>query len=122
MAAATVVASTTVVSPAQADTDQCDSGQMCFWHNQSYGGRFFYRTSSDGDLGGDSDEAHALYNRTSKNWIVYDDKNFDSSDRRFCVRPGRRVADLGNSSLKFGDKISSAKKLTGGCPAEIPVI
>jgi hypothetical protein len=108
--------------PASAAIDQCHTGQMCFWHNQAYGGTFFYRTSSDLDLESNSDEAHSLYNRTGYNWVVYDDKNFDKDDRRFCVRSNHRASDLGASQFKFGDKISSVEKLTGACPAEIPQI
>lgn len=108
--------------PASAAIDQCKTGQMCFWHNQSYSGTFFYRTSSSPDLGSNSDEAHSLYNRTGYNWVIYDDKNYDKSDRRFCVRPNSRVSDLGASQFKFGDKISSVEKLSGACPAEIPRI
>jgi hypothetical protein len=108
--------------PASAAIDQCHTGQMCFWHDQAYNGTFFQLTGSDADLGSNSDEAHSLYNRTSANWVVYDDKNFDKGDRRFCVRPNRRASDLGASQFKFGDKISSVERLSGGCPAEIPQI
>ncbi|KAB2810588.1 hypothetical protein F9L07_01060 [Pimelobacter simplex] len=111
---------TLVAAPASAAIDQCNSGQMCFWHNTSYEGPFFKLTASDDDLGGNSDEAHSLYNRTGYNWIVYDDKNFSTGDRRFCVPKDVRVSNLASDAYKFGDKISSAKKLSGACPAEIP--
>lgn len=107
---------------ASAAIDQCESGRMCFWHNSSYEGTFFSRTESDGDLGSNSDEAHSLYNRTGSNWIVYDDKNYSTSDRRFCVAVGSRASNLGASQFSFGDKISSVKRLPGACPAEIPRI
>jgi Peptidase inhibitor family I36 len=122
-AASALVASTLLLTaPSQAAIDQCNTGRMCFWHNSSYEGTFFSRTSSDGDLGSNSDEAHSLYNRTGYNWIVYDDKNYSTGDRRFCVVKGARAANLGSSTFKFGDKISSVKKLAGACPAEIPRI
>ena len=120
-AVVTVTAATALVAaPASAAIDQCNTGQMCFWHNTAYEGTFFKLTASDADLGSNSDEAHSLYNRTGYNWIVYDDKNYSNNDRRFCVPKGVRVSNLASSAYKFGDKISSAKKLAGACPAEIP--
>lgn len=95
-----------IPAPAWADWDDCSSARLCLYHNQDGEGDWFSRTSSDNDLGGDSDEAHSVWNRSQVAWLLYDDKDY--SDRVLCIRSRYAAADLGDYS--FGDKISSVKK------------
>lgn len=106
---ATVVTPAVVGTPAQADIAQCGSNLMCFWHDQGFGGRFFSLTASDAHLGSHSDEAHSVYNRTGVAWVLYDDENF--RDTHWCIPPGVRNRDIGASPYRFGDKITSARRL-----------
>jgi Peptidase inhibitor family I36 len=102
--------------------EQCQPfAPMCFWHNQGYRSTFFSLSDSESHLGGNSDEAHSVWNRSTVAWILYDDNTFDESDRHFCIRPGHRNRDIGAPAYKFGDKITSAKRLdTSWCPPGVP--
>ncbi|MBB2912336.1 hypothetical protein FHS43_003616 [Streptosporangium becharense] len=42
---------------------------------------------------------------TGFGWGLFDDAYFQ--DRRFCIRPGERVARLGDAPWRFNDKVSS---------------
>jgi hypothetical protein len=99
-------------SQANADPDDCPPNRLCLWHNQNFESTLFHRVASSSGLGSNSDEAHSVFNNSQNAWILYDDSGF--SDRRFCVRPGTRVSDLGSQAVKFGDKISSVQRLRAG--------
>lgn len=61
-----------------------------------------------------NDEASSAKNYSGVAWVLYDDTYY--RDRRFCIRPGEEVPDLGAPAYKFNDKISSVKKLaTASC-------
>lgn len=110
-------------APAYAAKSDCPSGKLCLWHNQNYLGTLFTRTSSDDDLGSNSDEAHSVYNHSNVAWVLYDDKNYSTRDRRFCIKSGRSTADLGSGAYSFGDKISSvSKRSKNTCPSGVPRI
>jgi hypothetical protein len=113
-----------VVTPtvAQAAKSDCASGRMCFWYNQNYSGTDFYVVDSDTHLGVYSDKAHSVYNHTSVAWVLYDDLNFDPSDRHFCIRAGVSHPDIGAGPYRFGDKITSVRKLTSNSCGTIPQI
>jgi hypothetical protein len=114
----------TVVAPtvAQAAKSDCASGKLCMWHNQNYTSTRFDRTSSDDHLNDDSDEAHSVYNFTGVAWVLYDDNTYDESDRHFCIKAKVSHPDLGVGAYKFGDKITSVKKLGSNSCAGYPTI
>lgn len=110
-----LAAAAAVAVPATAQAAKADcfgSEALCLWHNQYYRGTLFAPVVSDGHLGDDSDDAHSVYNNTKVAWVLYDDENFDDSDRHFCIRSGVSNPDLGASPYKFGDKITSVRRLT----------
>lgn len=59
---------------------------------------------------GFNDLTSSVYNQDSVAWVLYDDTGYQ--DRRYCIAPGQRISNLHNDAWKFGDKISSAKRLT----------
>lgn len=93
-------------APAQAAYSECSgSPRMCFWHNTGGGGTHFFVNHNDNHFGSHSDEAHSLWNRSGFAVLVFDDQDWDQSDRYFCVPPGYAHNDLSN--IQFGDKITS---------------
>ena len=57
-----------------------------------------------------SDKISSIRNLDSVAWVLFDDKNYQ--DRRYCIRPGESVPDLGAPMWKFNDKTSSVLRLT----------
>jgi hypothetical protein len=91
-------------TPAHAAADGLYLAEDSFLH-----GELRYYGNSRSGIGGFSDEASSLFNDSTSAWVVYDDKNY--KDRRYCIRPGERVNNLHWASWKFGDKISSIRRL-----------
>ena len=114
LAAAAAVATPTA---AQAVKQECDNiFALCMWHNQNYGGTRFTPADSVDHLGGDSDEAHSVWNHTTVAWVLFDDDDFDTNDRHFCIPAGVSHPNLGAAPYKFGDKITSVQRLeTNNC-------
>jgi hypothetical protein len=113
-----------VVTPtvAQAAKSDCLDSRLCMWHNQNYASTLFMRTSSDDDLVSNSDEAHSVYNHTKVAWVLYDDKGYDDTDRYFCIKSEVSHPDIGAGPYRFGDKISSVRKLTSNSCGSMPQI
>ncbi|WP_204043928.1 hypothetical protein [Acrocarpospora phusangensis] len=65
-----------------------------------------------------SDKISAIRNYDSVAWVLFDDKYYE--DRRFCIRPGESVPDLGAPQWKFNDKTSSVLRLTTASCAGYP--
>jgi hypothetical protein len=77
--------------------------------NQGLSGVHTY-SGSQADLGHFGDEASSVKNTDRSNaWVLYDDDNY--RDRRFCIRPNQTINNLHDSRWRFGDKISSVKRL-----------
>lgn len=108
VAAAGLVAT---ASPAAAATD------LSLYWNQNYAGTVFFTTVSNSNLDRvfqAGDEASSVDNTTGVAWVLYDDAGY--SDRQYCIKPGQRIGNLHNAKWKFGDKISSVKRLgTSSC-------
>ena len=70
---------------------------------------------SEENLGGFGDEASSVQNTDrSRAWVLYDDKDY--GDRRFCIRPNQTINNLHSAQWRFGDKISSVRRLgTSSC-------
>jgi hypothetical protein len=113
----------TGTQPAMAARGDCASSRLCIWYNQNFTGTIKSYSASNPNLGGDSDEAHSIYNHTSVAWVVYDDADYSTNDRRFCVKAGQYTSDLGQASYKFGDKITSiSRRSNNTCPAGVPTL
>lgn len=105
-----------VAPAAQAAKSDCTSGKLCGWYNQNYGGTLNQYVNDYNDMGGNSDEWHSVYNRSSVAWLLYDDKDYKGTVK--CAAAGASEDDLGS----FGDKVSSIKKRTvAGCGSYNPI-
>jgi hypothetical protein len=81
------------------------------WYEDIYD---VYPDSEDNFSYSDNDEASSAKNLSAVAWVLYDDTYY--RDRRFCIRPGEEVPDLGAPAYEFSDKISSVKRLdTASC-------
>jgi len=109
-AAAAVFAGTAGAStPAQASTAGLFAANDSWY--QGFSGTI---TETWSNLGYDSDKYSSVRNEDSVAWVLFDDKYF--RDRRFCIRPGESVPDLGAPLWKFNDKTSSVLRLsTASC-------
>ncbi|GIH23323.1 hypothetical protein Aph01nite_16330 [Acrocarpospora phusangensis] len=79
--------------------------------------RLFSKSDYDFDYS-DNDEASSVENFTVVAWVLFDDA--DLRDRRYCIRPGEVVPDLGAPQYKFNDKVSSVLKLSRATCDEYP--
>nr|WP_083977571.1 beta/gamma crystallin-related protein [Herbidospora sakaeratensis] len=87
---------------------------LVMFHDEYFRGRQIVVTQATSHLDGDSDEASSVINNDGVAWVLYDDESY--GDRRYCVRPGESVLDLGDDRWKFNDKITSALPLkSAGC-------
>jgi hypothetical protein len=87
-----------------------NSGSITFWDDRGYSDRFVDFTagefSRDLDDLGFEDKASSFVNKTSKYWLVYENKNFGG--RALCVRPNSHLSNL--NDVSFGDRMSSLRE------------
>lgn len=108
--------------------------RLNMWQDGSYEGHKESRLEYDTDLHNDScagcdfgpggdfgDDMSSFVNKTRSWWIIYVNKEYDTSDRNgigdwpmaYCIRPRSHDADLGNNDTEGGeleDEISSVKR------------
>lgn len=115
--AATIPAHADARAPALlANPYDCVAGYLCMWHDQNFAGQRITMNNSDRHLGDDSDEAHAIFNRSGRYVKLYDNQDWTGDSR--CVAPQQQVPDLGGfsdrvTSVQFGD---SNPRSCGGSP------
>jgi hypothetical protein len=101
---------------------QAATGQLWLAENQSMGGKNCGWADSQPNLSNTfcsfSDKASSVWNGSDNAWVLYDDAGYQ--DRRYCLVPGGRIANLHDSRWNFGDKISSIKRLSGTSCAGYP--
>jgi Beta/Gamma crystallin len=107
LAAATVTVATTLT----AAPSQAYDYPLWLYEHTGYNGYSIALYSSDSNLWnrGFSDATSSVRNVSSVAYVLYDDSGY--SDRRYCIRSGESISNLHNDAWKFGDKISSVKKL-----------
>ena len=102
---------------------ECPSGSFCLFDDTNFEDRRKALTSSEDDMNDIDfgDKTSSVMNRSSRAWVIYDDHDY--KDRAFCIPPKGSVHNLGTDTVKFGDKTSSAKKMSGSsCPSGVPVL
>lgn len=102
---------------------ECPSGSFCLFDDTSFEDRRKALTSSEDDMNDIDfgDKTSSVMNRSARAWVIYDDHDY--KDRAFCIPPKGSVKNLGTDTIKFGDKTSSAKKMSGAsCPSGVPVL
>jgi hypothetical protein len=113
LAAVGAIATTLVVTATPASA----ASNLALYWNQNYRGSVYITSSSDSNLDDGlqaGDEASSVHNGTTVAWVLFDDAGY--ADRRYCIRPGQRVANLHAQAWNFGDKISSVRRLgTASC-------
>ncbi|WP_214108032.1 hypothetical protein [Acrocarpospora catenulata] len=114
--AAAVFASVVATSqPAQASFHGLWNADNSWYQGDSR----IFTTSKDALPSYYSDKISSIRNLDSVAWVLFDDKYYQ--DRRFCIRPGESVPDLGAPMWKFNDKTSSVMRLnTASCSGYVP--
>ncbi|WP_062435791.1 peptidase inhibitor family I36 protein [Herbidospora daliensis] len=103
---------------APAHAEPIEIPYLILFHHQWFQGRSIVLTQPTSHLGGDSDEATSIINNDGVAWVLYDDDSY--GDRRYCIRPGESVLNLGDDRWKFNDKITSALPLESASCGKFP--
>lgn len=102
---------------------ECPLGSFCLFDDTKFEDRRKALTSSEDDMNDIDfgDKTSSVMNRSGRAWVIYDDHDY--KDRAFCIPPKGSVHNLGTDTVKFNDKTSSAKKMSGAsCPSGVPVL
>lgn len=105
---ACVAAAATVVT---ATPSSASYSPITLHEHTGYRGYSINLWSSDSNLWNRSfsDATSSVENKSAVAWVLYDDSGY--SDRRYCIKPGQTISNLGADAWKFNDKISSVKEL-----------
>lgn len=116
---AVAIATAVLAIGLSAAPNEVDAGwyPLRLWEHTNYNGVDINLYESYSELRwskGFNDLTSSAYNLDSVAWVLYDDTNY--GDRRYCIEPGQKIANLHAAAWNFGDKISSAKRLsTASC-------